>query len=62
MAEETLSTSTIDQAEGTKVEKEINPYFAIEEKYFGIKDKKEIIQRINQNKNVNTRKNRKRRF
>ena len=42
MAEETLSTSTIDQAEGTKVEKEINPYFAIEEKYFGIKDKKEI--------------------
>ena len=37
MAEETLSTSTIDQAEGTKVEKEINPYFAIEEKYFGIK-------------------------
>ena len=41
MAEETLSTSTIDQAEGTKVEKEINPYFAIEEKYFGIKDKKE---------------------
>ena len=42
MAEETLSTSTIDQAEGTKVEKEINPYFAMEEKYFGIKDKKEI--------------------
>lgn len=42
MAEETLSTSTIDQAEGTKVEKEINPYFVIEEKYFGIKDKKEI--------------------
>lgn len=42
MAEETLSTSTIGQAEGTKVEKEINPYFAIEEKYFGIKDKKEI--------------------
>ena len=42
MAEETLSTSTIDQTEGTKVEKEINPYFAIEEKYFGIKDKKEI--------------------
>ena len=42
MAEETLSTSTIDQAEGTKVEKEINPYFAIEEKYFGIKKKKEI--------------------
>jgi hypothetical protein len=42
MAEETLSTSTINQAEGTKVEKEINPYFAIEEKYFGIKDKKEI--------------------
>lgn len=42
MAEETLSTSTIDQAEETKVEKEINPYFAIEEKYFGIKDKKEI--------------------
>lgn len=37
MAEETLSTSTIDQAEGTKVEKEINPYFVIEEKYFGIK-------------------------
>ena len=34
MAEETLSTSTIDQAEGTKVEKEINPYFAIEEKRF----------------------------
>lgn len=42
MAEETLSTSTIGQAEGTKVDKEINPYFAIEEKYFGIKDKKEI--------------------
>lgn len=46
MAEETLSTSTIDQAEGTKVEKEINPYFAIEEKYFGIKDKKEIRKKI----------------
>lgn len=42
MAEETLSTSIIDQAEGTKVDKEINPYFAIEEKYFGKKDKKEI--------------------
>lgn len=42
MAEETLSTSTVDQAEGTKVEKKINPYFAIEEKYFGKKDKKEI--------------------
>lgn len=45
MTEETLSTSTIDQAEGTKVEKEINPYFVIEEKYFGIKDKKEIIRK-----------------
>ena len=42
MAEETLSTSTIDQTEGTKVEKEINPYFAIEEKYFGIEEKRFI--------------------
>ena len=48
MAEETLSTSTIDQAEGTKVEKEINPYFVIEEKYFGIKDKKEVLKKASQ--------------